>query len=123
MKERRIAEKSITAIRRRIMEAKHAFHLLGVHRDSPQIDVSRARRDLALYVHPDVCCTKDATDLMARVNAAHHELTTRRDRYVLELNGKPCAACKGRGYASKQKGFNKVTETACGECHGAGVIV
>jgi len=109
MSRRPIRERSITSVRKQITEAKHAFHLPGVHRGCTDSELTSARRDLALYVHPDVCNLKDATDLMARVNAAHHELTTRMDRYVLELNGRPC-------------GFNKATETICSECHGAGVL-
>lgn len=116
-------ERSIESVRKRIMEAKHYFHMLGVHRGSDEKEINLARRDLALYVHPDVCCLKDATDLMARVNTAHSTLTTRMGRYVLELNGKPCAACKGRGFTSKQRGFTKNVETACAVCLGAGVVI
>lgn len=122
-KKRPARERSIASIRAQITEAKHYFHMLGVRRGSDEKEINLARRDLALYVHPDVCCLKDATDLMARVNMAHSTLTTRMDRYVLELNGKPCPDCKGRGYVSRQRGFTKAVETACDTCLGAGVIV
>lgn len=116
-------ERSFAQVRAQIMNAKHAFQVLGVHRSMTAEQIDAARRDLAKYVHPDVCATRDANELMSRVNAAHSELTTRMYRYVLELNGKPCAACKERGCAARQAGFTKVVETVCRECHGAGVVL
>lgn len=105
-----------------ITTAQHAFQLLGVHRGSTFAELGRARSVLAKHVHPDINSAKNAHDLMARVNAAHSALTTDVDAYIRSLRLKPCAPCKGAGVTKKQKGFNKVVETICTVCHGAGVF-
>lgn len=114
-------ERSYKNVVAQILSAKHAFHLLGVYRDSSFADIGRARSALARNVHPDVNAAPNAHDLMARVNAAHSALTTDSDAYVRSLMLKPCAACKGRGATSRQKGFTDTVETICAVCHGAGV--
>jgi len=114
--------RSYRQIRAQIMDAKHAFQMLGVHRSSTALAVSLARRELARYVHPDVNGARDAGELMARVNAAHDALTTNRARYVVELNLKSCGACKGAGFTKKQKGFAAIVETVCPVCRGAGGV-
>lgn len=115
-------ERSYKTIKAQILNAQHAFHMLRVSRHSTNATVNAARRELAKYVHPDINAAKDAGDLMARVNAAHTAITTTRERYIIELNLKPCAACRGKGVTVRQKGFNRVTETICDICHGAGVV-
>jgi DnaJ-class molecular chaperone len=115
-------ERSYKLVKVQITTARHAFQVLGVHRKSTDEEVGAARRQLARFVHPDINVARDAESLMATVNKAHHDLTTNRARYVIELNLKPCAACKGEGCTTKQRGFQAVVHTVCSVCRGAGVV-
>lgn len=113
---------SYAKMRERILTAKHHFHLLHVHRTSTEADIRSARSGLAKVVHPDVNSANDAHLLMSRVNAACTELLNNRETYLRTLSQKPCAACRGRGYTTRQKGFAKTVETVCSTCHGSGVL-
>ena len=107
---------------RQVTGARHYFHLLGVHRHSSAMALIRARKDLAMHVHPDQNSAPDAHDMMARVNAAFQALSADPEAYVRALGGRRCAACEARGYTFRQRGFTKRVETICPACCGAGVV-
>jgi DnaJ-class molecular chaperone len=113
-------EHKMNELRKQILGAPHAFALLGVHLQSTDNELHEARRRLAMRLHPDLCDSSDATDLMARVNVALRELTVDRKRYILTLGGRECQACGGRGATSKNKSFVKVERAVCGACMGSG---
>jgi DnaJ-class molecular chaperone len=110
----------MNALRKQIMTARHSFELLGVHAQSNVEELHLARRRLARQLHPDFCCSPDATDLMARVNVALRNLTVDRARYMATLGGRQCPACEGRGVSVKQVTFTKTREATCVTCAGSG---
>ena len=115
-------DKSYIKLRSEILNAPHYFAMLGVHRQSTNMEISTARRGIAKHVHPDVNGSPDASDLMARVNAAHSMLTTARDAYIHSLHLKACPHCAGSGVKKRQLGFTRIIVTPCRDCHGAGVL-
>ena len=113
------------AAARHIASAPHVYALLGVHRDATLEERTAARRVLALAVHPDRNAGRaDAEQLMARVNVAFNTLADKHlhTLYAAALAARlrECAACNGRGYSRKQKGFRSSITTVCPSCLGSG---
>ena len=109
-------------LKEKVLSARHHFELLGVHLQSSADELKQAHRALAREFHPDVNCDAGAGDIMARINVAYEVLTTpsRLKSYLITYPGKSCAACKGRGCTTKQRGFTKTVSVVCPTCGGIG---
>jgi DnaJ-class molecular chaperone len=110
----------MNALRKQIMTARHSFELLSVHAQNTAEQLHEARRRLAMQLHPDLCDSSDATDLMARVNVALRNLTVDRARYMATLGGRQCPTCEGRGVSVRQVTFTRTREATCATCAGSG---
>jgi len=105
---------------RQIVESPNYFVMFRVHKASTEREIAQSRRELMMYVHPDLNARKEAHQLAAMVNAAYETLTTEPEKYARALGRSDCAACKGRGFATKQRGFKNVTTAPCTVCGGTG---
>ena len=104
------------------------FELLGVApaEASSMMQLTAARRAVALAVHPDRDPSPAAAALMAQANRAFDVLsrTDSMKRYLAELRSThtECGACQGRGKRAKQRGFKAVDYADCSVCKGSGFL-
>lgn len=108
------------------MERTH-YEVLGVDRGASRDEVRAAYQAKARAMHPDrLGGTKEANDAFAEVTQAWGVLGDAKLRKTydakLDLLTEPCAACKGKGRVSKQKGFGKKEWSACAACDGTGRV-
>ncbi len=99
------------------------WQVLGIHRGSTFEETKQAYRNAQRVAHPDA---GGSAEQSAQVSEAYKLLTSLKalNQYttLAMLHGKPCTACNGKGYTSKQRSLTARTTTACKSCCGSGII-
>ena len=105
------------------------YELLGISPESVRLrimELTAARRKVALVMHPDRDNSTEAAEFMARANAAYDVLSdgVSTKLYLAQLRSthKECDSCKATGLKKKQAGFNKTYTVPCVLCKGFGYI-
>jgi DnaJ-class molecular chaperone len=113
----------------REVAASTLYEVLGVAPSASEFEVHAAFLALAKKYHPDKFKLdskrqREMTDVFAAITAAHAVLKdkARRKQYdaTLQLVGKPCGTCSGKGTVTKQKTFTRTEQVKCVMCGGTG---
>lgn len=103
-----------SALYSRTSAVNDPYTVLGVARGCAPSVIKAAHRALISVAHPDRAGGSAAR--AAELNVAYTALTADRAYTDALLRVAPCAACKGTGTVTRQKGFKAKTRVPCCVC-------